>query len=87
MIVAGLRQESTWSYVYLPRECHVQPFSGDLVKDRRTVDEFIDEVQHLLRIRDRTTDDQVVRLQMVGMENPSLKVADAFPRQQLAGGD
>ncbi len=37
----------TGSYVYVPRERHIEPFSGDIDKDGRSVDEFIEEVKVL----------------------------------------
>lgn len=35
------------------------PFSGDYVKDGQSVDEFIDEVERVIRVRGLNTDDQV----------------------------
>ncbi len=35
------------------------PFSGDYVKDCQYVDEFIDEVERVIRVRGLNTDDQV----------------------------
>lgn len=46
------------SYVYVPRERHIRPFTGDIEKDGRTVDEFVDEVEHALRARNLTPNDE-----------------------------
>ncbi len=53
--IANLSREPTRSYVYVPRERHIQPFSGDLGKDDRNVDEFIEEVE---RVRNQTPENQ-----------------------------
>lgn len=47
------------SYVYLPRERPIPPFSGDPTVDGRSVDEFLDEVQRAVRARGLGTEDQV----------------------------
>lgn len=39
-----LNKGSSRSYIYVPRERKIQPFSGDAAKDGRSVDEFIEEV-------------------------------------------
>lgn len=57
--LANMSNVSTRSYVYLPRERQIVPFSGDLSKDSQTVDEFIDEVERVIRVRGLNTDDQV----------------------------
>lgn len=44
--------------MYVPREHHIQPFSGDLVKDGRNVDEFIEELEIVLLVRNQTPEDQ-----------------------------
>ncbi|KAG1936344.1 interleukin-1 receptor accessory protein-like 1-A [Pimephales promelas] len=46
------------TYVYVPRERHISPFTGDIEKDGRTVDEFIDEVERALRARNMTPNDE-----------------------------
>lgn len=46
------------TYVYVPRERHISPFSGDIEKDGRTVDEFVEEVERALRARNLTPDDE-----------------------------
>ncbi|KAL1282369.1 hypothetical protein QQF64_001172 [Cirrhinus molitorella] len=56
--IANLTREPTRSYVYVPREHHIQPFSGDLGKDGRDVDEFIEEVERVLLVRSKTPEDQ-----------------------------
>ncbi len=55
--IANLSREPARSYVYVPRECHIQPFSGDLGKDDRNVDEFI-EVERVMLVRNQTPEDQ-----------------------------
>ncbi len=55
--IANLSREPVRSYVYVPRERHIQPFSGDLGKDDRNVDEFI-EVERVLLVRNQTPEDQ-----------------------------
>lgn len=49
---------STCSYIYVPRERQVQPFSGECGADGRCVEEFIDEAERVLRSREQTTDEQ-----------------------------
>ena len=45
------------SYIYIPRECQIQAFSGECGKDGRSVEEFIDEVERVLRSREQTTEE------------------------------
>lgn len=47
--IAALGNGSTRSHVYVPRECEIQPFSGDVSKDGWLVDEFIEEVERVIR--------------------------------------
>ncbi len=56
--IANLSREPTRSYVYVPRERHIQPFSGDLGKDDRNGDEFIEEVERVLLVRNQTPENQ-----------------------------
>lgn len=56
--IESLRGEANKSYVYIPRERHIIPFSGDFEKDGRTVDHFIEEVERVLRIRNQSASDQ-----------------------------
>lgn len=46
------------TYVYVPRERHISPFTGDVEKDGRTVDEFVDEVERALKARNLTPNDE-----------------------------
>ncbi|XP_067309558.1 uncharacterized protein [Pseudorasbora parva] len=46
------------TYVYVPRERHISPFTGDSEKDGRTVDEFVEEVERALRARNFTPNDE-----------------------------
>lgn len=57
--VANLSREPSRSYIYIPRERQIQPFSGDLNKDGRNVNEFIEEVERVLLVRNQRTDDQL----------------------------
>lgn len=42
------------SYIYVPRERHITPFSGEGGTDGRSVEEFIEEVERVLRSGERT---------------------------------
>lgn len=57
--LANMSSVSTRSYVYIPRERQIIPFSGDAAKDGQTVDEFIDEIDCVIRVRGLNADDQV----------------------------
>lgn len=57
--ITALSDGSSRSYVYLPRERPIQPFSGDATVDGRSLEEFIDEVQRGIRTRGLGNDDQV----------------------------
>lgn len=46
--ISALHQRS---YVYVPRERHILPYCGDMEKDGRSVDDFIEEVEWVLRAR------------------------------------
>lgn len=50
---------SNRSYVYVPRERQIQPFCGDTDKDGRSVDEFIEEVDRVIRARGQSAIDGV----------------------------
>ncbi|XP_056587956.1 uncharacterized protein LOC130408444 [Triplophysa dalaica] len=56
--IAGLNREPSRSYIYVPRERHIQSFSGEFSKDGRNVDEFIEEVERVLLVRNQTPEDQ-----------------------------
>ncbi len=56
--IESLKGRLNKSYVYVPRECHISPFTGDIEKDGRTVDEFVEEVERALRARNLTPDDE-----------------------------
>lgn len=55
--IASLRQEPQRSYVYVPRERQITPFSGDYDKDGRLVDEFIEEVERVVHSRYQSAND------------------------------
>lgn len=56
--IATLSKESNRSFVYVPRERHISPFSGDFEKDGRSVDDFIEEVKRVLRARNQSDQDE-----------------------------
>lgn len=57
--LANMTNVNTRSYVYIPRERQIVPFSGDLSKDSQNVDEFIEELERVIRVRGLNTEDQV----------------------------
>jgi len=57
--ITALSDGANRSYVYLPRERPIQPFSGDTAVDGCSIDEFLDEVQRAVRARGLRKDDQV----------------------------
>lgn len=54
----AMANRATRSYVYLPRERQIQNFSGDYSKDGRAVEEFIEEVDRVLRTREQTLEEK-----------------------------
>lgn len=57
--LADMNNVDTRSYVYLPREKQIVPFSGDYSKDCQTVDEIIEELERVIRVRGLNTEDQI----------------------------
>ncbi|KAL1250647.1 hypothetical protein QQF64_018443 [Cirrhinus molitorella] len=57
--LANMSNACTRSYVYIPRERQIVPFSGDCCADNQTVDEFIDEIERVIRVRGLNSADQV----------------------------
>ncbi|KAI7796844.1 rap guanine nucleotide exchange factor 6-like [Triplophysa rosa] len=57
--LANMNNVNTRSYVYIPREKQIVPFSGDCGKDYQTVDELIEELERVIRVRGLNTEDQV----------------------------
>lgn len=57
--LANMNNVNTRSYVYIPREKQIVPFSGDCSKDCQTIDEFIEELERVIRVRGLNTEDQV----------------------------
>ncbi|XP_038143593.1 uncharacterized protein LOC119785194 [Cyprinodon tularosa] len=57
-VISSLNTEPTRSYVYVPRERHISPFSGDIEKDGRSVDEFIEEVERVISARNQSAPEQ-----------------------------
>lgn len=56
--ISSLNTVPARSYVYVPRERHIAPFSGDIDKDGRSVDEFIEEVERVLSARNQSPPEQ-----------------------------
>lgn len=56
--MAAISSLSQKSYVYVPRERHILPYCGDMEKDGRSVDDFIEEVERVLRVRHQSDQDQ-----------------------------
>lgn len=54
----AMANRATRSYVYLPRERQIQNFSGEYSKDGRDVEEFIEEVERVLRTREQNLDEK-----------------------------
>lgn len=57
--LASLNTVNTRSYVYIPRERQIVPYCGDSSKDGQTIDEFIEELERVIRIRGLSEEDQV----------------------------
>lgn len=57
--LANMTNVHTRSYVYIPRERQIVPFSGDPGKDCQNVDEFIEELWRVIRVRGLNAEDQV----------------------------
>lgn len=76
--IAKLSRELTRSYVYVQRERHIQSFSADFIKDGRNVDEFIEEVERVLLVRNQLPEDQTDFI--------SLLKGAAFKEVRLRGG-
>lgn len=57
--LANMSNASTRSYVYIPRERQIVPFSGDCGIDNQNVDEFIDEIERVIRVQGLNSADQV----------------------------
>lgn len=57
-VISSLNTEPTRSYVYVPRERHISPFSGDIDKDGRCVGEFVEEVERALSARNQSAPEQ-----------------------------
>lgn len=57
--IAGLCNTQPRSVIYIPREKQIVPFNGEIGKDSHTVDEFIDEIERVMRTRGLAREDQV----------------------------
>lgn len=57
-VEARARSAPTRSYVYVPREAQVQVFNGIRGPDGRSVEEFIDEVERVLRSQEQSSVEQ-----------------------------
>lgn len=56
--ISSLNTVPTRSYVYVPRERHIAPLSGDIDKDGKSADEFIEEVERVLSARNQSPSEQ-----------------------------
>lgn len=56
--ISSLNTVPARSYVYVPRERHIAPFSGDIDKDGRSVDDFFEEVERVLSPRNQSPPEQ-----------------------------
>lgn len=56
--LASLSTVNTRSYVYIPRERQIVPYCGDPSKDCQTVDEFIEELERVIRVKGLSEEDQ-----------------------------
>ncbi len=88
--LAGLSTVNTRSYVYIPREKQIVPYCGDASKDCQTVDEFIEELERVIRVRGLSEEDQVdfilSHLRGSALDEVKLCVGeeDARPRELFA---
>lgn len=57
--LASFNTVNTRSYVYIPRERQIVPYCGDPSKDCQTIDEFIEELERVIRVRGLSREDQV----------------------------
>ncbi len=56
--ISSLNTVPAWSYVYVPGERYSAPFSGDIDRDGRSLDEFIEEVEQVLSARNQSPPEQ-----------------------------
>lgn len=57
--LASFNTVNTRSYFYIPRERQIVPYCGDPSKDCQTIDEFIEELEQVIRVRGLSCEDQV----------------------------
>lgn len=57
--IARMGDAQTRSIIYVPREKQIVPFSGDPGKDDHTVDEFIEEVERVMKVRGLRKEEEV----------------------------
>lgn len=74
----------TRSYIYVPRERQIQAFSGDFGADGRSVDEFIEEVERVLRSREQSTEEQCDYI-LTLLRGPALEEVRLCMRGQSVG--
>lgn len=80
--IANLGNVQTRSIVYIPREKHIVPFSGEPGKDVYTVDEFIEEVERAMRVRGLRDQDQADFVLSV-LRGPALEEVKLCMRGQV----
>ena len=71
--IANLGDVQTRSIVYIPREKHIVPFSGEPGKDVHTVDEFVEEVERTMRARSLVRMEEQVDFILSLLKGPALE--------------
>ena len=56
--IAALGQVASYSYVHVSGERDMKPFSGEVSVDGHSVEDFIEEVECVVRARDLKVNDQ-----------------------------
>lgn len=74
----------TRSYIYVPRERQVQPFTGECGQDGRSVEEFIEEAERVLRSRGQTPEEQCDYILSL-LRGPALEEVRLCMRGQSVG--
>ena len=82
--IANLGDVQSRSIVYIPREKHIVPFSGEPGKDVYTVDEFVEEVDRAMRARGLRSQDQADFVLSM-LRGPALEEVKLCMRGQVWG--
>ncbi len=82
--ITNLGDVQSRSIVYIPREKHIVPFSGEPGKDVYTVDEFIEEVERAMRARGLHSQDQADFILSM-LRGPALEEVKLCMRGQVWG--